>query len=427
MAVAAEAALAAFAAAPRNRRALFVTYGGGHVTKVAAVVPELERMGVRCLVIALTIGFKQARRLGLDPLGYRDFLHLVDREAVLEAGRGLLAGNRHPDVDEMESCCYLGVNYREWVDELGAAAAAQRYAASGRQGFQPRRFFEAILRELEPGVVVATSSPRSEQAAIEAAVALGVPSLTMVDLFAPPSDPFLRRPVHADRITVISQEVRASFIAAGLEEWRVVTTGSPDFDALFASASVTAGRSLCARLGAGNLRTVLWAGYRELEGPGVDPELAGTAIGIAVEKRLREWAARRSDVALMVRYHPSHYPDFPDQGTQERVYVSNPTQESAAAVLNAADVVIHQASTIGLEATLLRKRVLHLQFAPSVARADFDLASLGPSEAVASLDDLVPALERPASPPATRIMTVPQGPAAGRVAQQIAALLQSIT
>jgi hypothetical protein len=87
-------------------------------------------------------------------------------------------------------------------------------------------------------------------------------------------------------------------------------------------------------------------------------------------------------------------------------------------------VVINQVSTVGLEAALIGKRVLNLEFAPSVARVDFDLSSLGPSEPVASLDRLAPALESPAQGDAGRKMTVPEGPAAPRVASEVLRLLQ---
>lgn len=421
----AEPLLAAFAAADRSRRALFVTYGGGHVTKVAPVVRELERQGVSCLVVALTVGYQKARQLGLQPLGYKDFLHLVDKSAVLARGESLLAGNQHPEVDRLESCCYLGVNYLEWVESHGEDEAARRYQERGRQAFAPVRFFGRIIDTLQPGVVVATSSPRSEQAAIEAAVHRGVPALTMVDLFAPPSDPFLRRSIHADRVTVISEEVRANFIASGLEPWRVVTTGSPDFDSLFAPGAQALGLEFRRSLGWEGKKVVLWAGYREHEGPGVPPEYAGTSLGTAVEKTLRHWVSTGSDRALVVRYHPSHYHEFPDLGPQERVHTSIPGKEALLPVLHAADVVVNQVSTVGLEAALVGKRVLNLEFSPSVAQVDFDLSSLGPSEPVAALDVLVAAIERGGLQPTARKMTVPPGSAAPRVASEVLGLLNT--
>lgn len=412
----------AFQTADPRCRVLFVTYGAGHIAKVVPVVRELERAGLECMVIALTIAHKKAVQMGLTPLGYQDFLPLLgdQAEAVLARGRALIAGNTHPDVLPHETCCYLGINYQEWVDELGEEGAAQRYAQRGRQGFMPVGFMGQILDALQPGAVVATSTPRSEEACIRAAVARGIPTLTMVDLFAPPSDPFLRRPVHADRITVISSEVKERFLAAGLADGQVVVTGSPDFDELFHPDVVQAGLDFRARKGWLNRKVILWAGILEP----MHADLPGAALGTAVEEQLREWVRNHDDAALIVRYHPGQYHEFPTLENQECVHLSDPGSQPMATVLHASDVVIHQVSTVGLQAALLGKRVLHLEFSAWVRQADFDLSSLGPSEGVASLADLVPTVESSPSVRTTSSMTVPSGPVAGRVAAEVLTLLQ---
>lgn len=413
--------LPAFQTGDRSRRAFFVTYGASHVAKIAPVVHELRRLGVECLVMALTIGFKRAQQMGLQPVGYRDFLPLAnDPAAVLERGRDMLSGNTHPEVDEEESCCYLGVNEADLRAELGDSGAALRYASMGRQCFMPVNFMGRVLEALQPGVVVATSTPRTEEAAIRAAVVRGVPTLTMVDLFASQSDPFpfLSRPVHSDRITVVSEEVRSRFLESGLRPAQVVVTGSPDFDSLFKVQARAAGMALRRRLG--DPRTVvLWAGILEPE----DSPFAGTALGHAVEEQLRPWVRSHPDAALIVRYHPGHYQHFSSYPDQERVRVSLPGEEQVEPLLHAADIVVHQVSTVGFQAALLHKRVLHLGFSEWFRRADFDLGSLGPSTQVDELRSLVPAIEASAAQGGARKMTVPEGPAAPRVALEVMALL----
>ena len=415
----------AFRTSDRSRRALFVTYGASHIAKVAPVVRQLESSGVECLVIALTTGFEKARHLGLAPWGYKDFLHLVDdAEAVMKFGKTLAAGNVHPDVGQFESACYLGINYDEWTTDFGCAGAAQRYAEKGRRGFLPIRFMSKVVRSLQPGVVVATSTPRSEQAAIEAAINMGIPTLTMVDLFAPPSDPFLSRPHHANTVTVVSDEVRNDFIAAGLGRDQVVTTGSPDFDVLFEPTHIEEGVRFRQRMQWSGLKVVMWAGILEKIDGTVPPEFAGTGLGVQVEQRLRQWVESDPNVALIVRYHPSEYHHFPDLGKHARVYVSSSGAEPIQPLLHACDVVVNQVSTVGFEAALLGMRVLHLAFSGWVKNIDFDLSSFGPSESVPDLDALVPILQRATeSGKNIRKMTVPSGPAAPRVAAQVLSLL----
>lgn len=413
--------LPSFCEPERRYRALFVTYGASHIAKITPVVREVEKQGIECLVIALTIGHRKALQLGLNPVGYRDFLALWgdQSEKVLALGRSLSAGNVHPDVDEHETACYLGTNVQEWVDELGEIHALARYATQGRHGFLPVRFMGKILDTLRPGVVIATSTPRSEEACIRAAVERSIPTLTMVDLFAPPSDPFLRRPVQADCITVVSQEVKEQFVASGIPQGKVVVTGSPDFDELFEQEAAEAGLQLRKKHSWNHQRVVLWAGILEPE----DASLPGAMLGAEVEKRLRAWVRSRSDVALVVRYHPGQYHQFPVQPPEQNVYFSNAGAEPIAALLNACDVVIHQVSTVGLQAALLGKRVLHLEFSKWVQNVDFDLSSFGLSEGVPTLDDLVATLDASTPTSGGQKMSVPAGPSAGRVAAQVVALL----
>ena len=400
---------------------LFVTYGGGHIAKVAPVVKELERRGVRCTVLALTVGFAVAQRMGLSPLGYKDLLHLVDSERALALGDGLLEGNRHPDVDELESRAYLGINYLDWITRFGEEGAALRYREGGRRSFLPLDFMGRVIDALQPSGVVSTSSPRSEQAAIEAAVARGIPSLTIMDLFALPYDIYLKQPLHADRITAMSDVVRQNLEAAGISSDRIRVTGCPAYDALQGPAAAAAGAALRKSLGWESLKVVMWAGYKE-EGPLVSAGWEGTAFGLEVEQRLRDWVARASDAALIVRYHPNQFHYFPSLGEQERVYLARPAEEAVQPQLHASDVVIVQTSTVGLEAALIGKRVLALQYAPSVIELGFDFSALGMAEGVSSMEDLVPVLEGAATSTAARILP-PPGPAAPRVADEILALV----
>lgn len=407
--------------APAPGAVLFVTYGGGHIAKVAPVVRMLQQQGVECVVLALTVGYAAARRQGLSPLGYADFLHLVDSERALELGRKLLEGNQHPDVDEHESCCYLGINYLDWVERHGEREAAKRYAEGGRRSFHPIDFMGKVIDWLRPAVVVSTSSPRSEQAAIEAAVSRGVPTLTIMDLFALPYDPYVRQPIKADRITVMSEVVRANLIAGGVEPGRIRVTGCPAYDPLYDPAHAAAAAAWRQRMGWQGLQVVMWAGYKE-EGPHVPAAWEGTGFGLEVESRLRAWVRSRTDAALIVRYHPNQFHYFPSLGAQERVYLAQPAVEPIQSQLHASDTVIVQTSTVGLEAALIGKRVLNLQYAPSVIDLGFDYSALGLAEPVRTMEDLVPALQALSGRSASGKVLPPSGPAAPRVAAEIRSL-----
>ncbi len=402
---------------------LFVAYGSGHIGKVAPVIRYLTSCGIRCELLALTLGFKQAKDMGLNPLGYHNFLHLIDRKSALAYGSELLDENNHPDVDPFESQCYLGVNFQEWVETYGEKAAFEKYRLGGRRSFSPVRFLGSVIDELRPSVVVSTGSPRSEQAAIAAAVKRGVPCLTMVDLFGLPHDSYLRNEVFANRITVLSEFVRGNLISAGIDPARIVVTGCPAYESLFDVAHQIAAEKLRASLGWGGLRVVMWAGNFEEPGAGVPTDLAGTSLALDVERRLRSWVAHHPQTALLIRYHPSQYHLFPDLGDQPRVYRSTPTEDPLAPQLHLADTLVVQTSTVGFEAALIGKRVLCLSYSPMVINLDFDYGRLGLGKSVEHANEICAALDSNLVMNMNTSAFPPPGLASPRVSAEIMALL----
>src|SRR4051812_19011878 len=149
-------------------KVLFVAYGGGHVEMCLPVMRALRALvsGCEVKILALTTAAGVARRAGEEPLGFRGFCRSDD---AMRYGEQLLGDQLHPDVAREESLAYLGLNFLEWEEALGEEGAWARWRSVGRQGFRPARLMQRILSELRPDIVVATNSPRSEQAAIEAA------------------------------------------------------------------------------------------------------------------------------------------------------------------------------------------------------------------------------------------------------------------
>ncbi|MFZ4702513.1 MAG: glycosyltransferase, partial [Candidatus Methylumidiphilus sp.] len=361
----------------------------------------------------------------LMPLGYKDFLHLADRERALAYCRQLWPENQNPNVDEFESCCYLGVNYLEWVETYGEETAAQLYQKGGRRSFLPLKFIGNIIDFLQPSVVVSTSSPRSEQAAIEAAVQRGIPTLTMLDVFANPKFSYLYYQTHADRITVPSELAGRQLLDAGIDQTRIRVTGCPAYESLSDPTHISDGIALKQSLGWSNLSVVLWAGSIEEDDHDVPQEYFGTGLCTLVEKQLRNWVQQHPNVAMIVRYHPNQYHLFPDFGHQERVYVSNPTKDKLYTHLHAADTVIVQTSTVGFEAAVIGKRLLSLSFSPRAINTEYDFSKLGLAESVHSIDHLTVVLDQPPAEILDMGGRPPVGLATPRVVAEILNLLIS--
>ncbi len=420
------------AGAARMQRAvkvLFVCYGAGHVEMCLPVLRALRSAQPACetVLLALTTAFAVARNAGESPLGYRDFVDGPDGDRALAYGHELLAGHpQHPQVAPEESAAYLGFNFLDWVDAHGEVSAWQRWHASGRQGFLPVQFFAKLLRRIQPDVVVTTNSPRSEQAAIEAAAGLGIPSLSMVDLFALPGDPYLQRRVHANLITVLVEFSRANLRAAGVDPGRIAVTGNPALDSLALPSAIEEGwRWRESRGWRRDANVVLWAGHKE-PADAQPVAWAGTGLAAAVQQRLMQWVEADNRAHLAVRYHPNEWNQFVPPPSHPRVHWSQPDRELLQPVLMAADTVVVQATTVGMQAHAAGKRLLCLAFSPLVRRTGIDYGALGLGGSVASLDALVPALRRNAGPSTGRSRSDVR-PAAPQIAAMIVELARRRT
>ncbi len=374
-------------------KVLFVSYGGGHIQMTLPVMHALRKLEPDCeaTILALTTAFGVARRAGEQPLGYRDFCRGGDAARAIRYGEMLLDGRSHAEVAVEESLAYLGFNFLEWVDAEGEARAWQRWREQGRHGFRPVRFMTRVLRELRPDVVVTTNSPRSEEAAIAAAASLGIPSLSMVDLFALPGDPFATRPVHATRVAVLSDATRANLVRAGMDPERIIVTGNPAFDALTQAGSLRLAREWRQARAWQDCHVVLWAGHKEPD-DAVPPQWAGTGFAGAVQERLVEWVLASTDVCLSVRYHPNEWEAFDAPPVHPRIHWSRPDLETLEPVLMAADQVLVQGTTVGAQAFAAGKRVACLSFSPMVRRSGMDYAALGMADPVPDLSQVVPVL-----------------------------------
>lgn len=350
-----------------SKRVFFVCYGGGHVSMVLPVIRELERLHpeIDCVLMALTTGHQKACAVR-PTLGYRDFWHLVDSQAARAWGDKLSQGNTSPDVPADETLAYMGINYLDLISQHGEAGAAELYRKRGRYAFMPLYFMRRVLEELAPGVVVATNSPRSEQAVLEEAKAMGIPSVGILDLFGQDTDPYVTRAIKPDWTCVISEVVRERLIARDFAADSVLVTGNPAFDGLFSPENREKANQYILDRGWEGLKPVLWAGHTE---PSIDSDIAivstDQSLPLEVEAVLREHTRRRTDIALTVRYHPGDWHTYPRLPDQARVHFSEPPREPIHPIILASSVVVVQTSTVGLEAAVVGKPAISIENSPA--------------------------------------------------------------
>lgn len=408
---------------PPPPRLLAVAYGGGHIQMVLPVLRALraQRPGLHIDLLALTTAAKVARAAGESPLGYRDLLPLFDaaeRQRALDIGQALLAANTHPDVAPDESLAYLGLNAWALEQQLGPEAAAQTLRESGRQAFYPLTVMRRLIDHLRPALVLATNSPRSEQAALDAAADAGLPTVALLDLFARPGDAFAARTRRPMLTCVLSPAVRDNLLAAGWDAGAIAVTGNPAFDDLLAPAARAAGAALRTRWGGEAVRAVLLAlqpeplAHPAAPGARGDPQLPQRIVAAALAA-----VAPHPDWRLIVRPHPSQ--PTPELPADPRWSISLPSAPLAP-LLHAVDAVVTGTSTVALQAHLTGAPVL--QLLDSIAAAAMPYRALGVADLDGRAADLPALLPRLLALP-RRTVNEAAGAAADRVAAAVLGLL----
>jgi hypothetical protein len=369
---------------PRSVEVLFVTYGGGHVQMVLPVAKRLHQLGQRVSIFALTTAIPIIEASGLPFFTYADLPQFAD-PAIRACGERLLTDLPSNGVlPAIETQAYLGVNYHDLERKFGIDEAAALWAARGRQAFEPLLTMRETLSDLRPALVVATNSPRSEKAAVEAATDLGIPAVAMVDMFALQEIKWLSRPDFGHHLFVFDESVRQRMVKLGRPENEVTVSGNPAFDTLMDPQVISAGHSLRAARdwGAEGRIVLLSASTPE---PALHPftgEPANPALPRAVEDELRRIVAVDPRFELVIRRHPSE-----DQSVVVAERITQSVQsEDVSTVIHAVDVVVVTCSTVGLQAYLAGVPVVCVE--GSVFNKDAPYAEYGMATPVADLADL---------------------------------------
>lgn len=332
----------------------FCSYGGGHVTAVLPVIAAMRERGHECRYLALTTAGETARRAGVEHLRPIDFVD-INHGKIRQWG-AKLAQKHHTEgkgIALEESIAYLGVSFRDLVTDLGEAQAWSHYEKHGLNAFSPVYFLREVLEQLQPDVVVATSSPRMEKAVLRAAYRIPIASLCMVELFGLMEEAWLSRPDNGHFVAVSRPDVINRLVAAGRLRSDIYLTGSPMFDQLADSTLPEAGRKWRHQRGIEDHEPLIfWAEQPEP----LDPELP---------RKVRRFLAeicRRNGWRLVVRLHPSST-DAGNEVIPEDCLQSQ-AQEALTHVINACDVGITLTSTVGWELLLSDKPLLVINISP---------------------------------------------------------------
>ena len=338
---------------------LFVCYGSGHVNMILPVAQAVVAAGLaKVKVLGLTTAAPLVRAAQLDLLQIKDFVrpsNIAD-DSALVVGKRLMT-DMPAVADPQETAAYLGLSFAELEEDVGHEEAAARYARDGRQAFLPRRLLQRVLREVQPDLVVATNSPRAERAAIDAACALALPCICMVDLFCIDEVKWIGSADYADKVCVLNDSVKQFLLSAGRTDEQIVVTGNPALDSLTDPVYVAAGSKLRSERQWASKRVLLWPTQVE---PALHPfngKPGDTTLPERAFKCVMEWVLRRDDCVLCVRARAGSVPmTLP---ADPRIVLTGQDVDLSV-LLQAVDLVVTLNSTVGLQGHFAGARVLQI-------------------------------------------------------------------
>ena len=371
------------------KKILFVTYGGGHAQALLPIIEQL-RASYKISVLALTTAKSIFDGCGYELLTYETMSYL--EEADYEKYGINLTGNHDVQsiVSKEESIAYHGINYLNLVREFGAVSASEKYSLLGRQCFLPIDFMSKVLRQVQPDLVVATNSPRTERAVLEAARLVNIKSVCVVDLFALQEKEWLSSPNYATKVCVLNSFVKDMLVKEGRKAEDIVVTGNPAFDKLSNESTRTSALQYQKSSLPKGKKVLFWASQPEPEihpftkACGGDPDLP-----IKIEHKLIDFVENNVEWILVVRHHPSENRAFCYESP--RVLFSSKS-ESMTDLLFSCDCLVTIASTIALEAHLIGKPVVTVDM--SIFTVDAPFSDMKISLGVENLLDLESTIKR---------------------------------
>lgn len=362
-----------------SKKILFVTYGGGHVNMVIPTVKCLEKRGAwEITVMGLTSARKILTKQGIQSIGFTDLITDSD-QSILRLGEKLARLHYQPDVGVSydESVAYLGLSYSDLITRKGEEQAEKELALKGRRAFLPLEPMERLIKKILPDIVVATNSPRSEEAAIRVAQKHGIPALCMVDMLGTdwPDSAILQNDF-ATKIAVFSSHIKEHLIVRGRNPETIVITGNPAFDKLADNFYAIEAKKF-KKPEWENKKLILWASQ-------IVPE---KNLNNEILKKLTEISLKNKDWQFLYRPHPNEIPLM----LPNEIEICPQNIETAAA-LHAVDLVLVISTTVGLEAALLGKNIVQIMLSEFSCLAPYE--NMGISLPIFKLDNLEEAIKQ---------------------------------
>jgi hypothetical protein len=354
---------------------MLITYGGAHYKIIRPIYKSLLKNFSEDEVILLALTTAQSS-CDKDRIQYRtlkSYKHLFDINDIFKIGKSLISRS-DVNLDYEESLLYHGLSFSDLSKNFGTEAATDLYKKFGRAAFLPITTMKRIISNENANVVVATDSPRFEQAALSAANELAIKSICIPTLFGnreisdkmlhETNSTFYRPKYDFAYVAHIKAKINILNSETDRDSDSVAVTGSPIFDEVIARY----GNGYTSKMSKKylNYKTIYFYATQSY----------GNSINMLKEVLL-PFISQQQDIVLIVKPHPGE--DVANYSfLQEINDVSLLLDVDANEISSFSDLVIIEDSTVGLEALLMKKNVVSVSLDANKCNnfRDFDLCSI---------------------------------------------------
>lgn len=324
-----------------KQKLLFVTYGGGHVNAIIPVIKEVQKNNIYDYeVLALTAAVKILRSNNINFKQMKDFCD----EEIIKLGIPLARKYHKEDSDVSfeETVAYYGSGMKDLILDYGLKGAYEKFDSDERKAFLPVNKMKSIIKEIGADMVIATSSPRTEKAALIAARLLNRPALRIEQLFYA-NDVDLPRGVH---FAVLNEIIRDKLLLRGIDAEYINVTGQPAFDKLKIERPYNKITSLRDRLKIRKEhKIVMWAS-------------PGNKDQSAILDKLIEIEKKNDNIQLIIKLHPNESGELQKNIVRAKRSKTLVMDSNLHELILLSNLVITEFSAVGLEAIFLDRPLL---------------------------------------------------------------------
>lgn len=330
-------------------KVLLVTYGGGHAKIIEKIYEELSKTNkYEIVLLGLTSAVPYFKKKGISVKSIADYDYKVTCriEDVLEL---MPDYKKNIHMTQAEHERYNLISIDNLLRQYTFSQAKILLEKFSRRVYLPVDFMTHVIEMEKPDLVITTTSPRMERAALISAKKLKIKSISIEDLFAERRDidisidkylgTKLYSETYGDYIFVMNQLVKDKLIDYGIDSSRVFITGNPNFDNLLKYNKMTIKSNYNNRKQ--NNFKLLYLAQQSVYFDLIVSEL----------KRIVNY----NKYYLTIKLHPNQ------RNTYSNSFNITYTNENLYENILSADLAITEYSTSGLEALIINKKLLSIQ------------------------------------------------------------------